>query len=427
MKRRNFIRGAGTLAGSLLLPGIATAIPGIPKRPFAIVPTGPVDEETWKIIRKLFLFPEDFCYLNTGGIGAVPTLVLDHMRLESERLEKNPGPGHDLKKWNELKTLCAVLLGPGVSADELALTSTATEGINIILNGIDWKEGDEIITSLHEHPALHIPLLNLHQRKRIIIKSFEPDLHAAANNVSLIDQLISRRTRMIFISHVTCTTGQAFPVNMIGLLARNRKILFALDGAQAAGTMPMDLKKWNVDFYAFSGHKWLLGPKRTGVLFVDQKNLDLLHPTTVGAYSDDGFSLSAQSLKFHPTAQRYEYGTQNETLFLGFMESIRFLNTLHLETVWEHNHGLAENCLVELSRIPSIEILTPEEKDYRTTLLSFRMKNLDIQHLSEHLSSKRIRVRVVNEAGLNAIRVSFHLYNSLDDVTTLITALQELQ
>ncbi|NMC41401.1 MAG: aminotransferase class V-fold PLP-dependent enzyme, partial [Bacteroidales bacterium] len=155
MKRKKFIAAFGLLAGSsLAMTGRTFSYPG--NRSVFRLPDG--EEDLWKVVREEFSFPEGYTYLNTGGIGSVPRHVRSLVSDEWFRLESNPAPGHDLNRWNALKKDVAKLLGPGVEASEIALVSSATEGINIIINVLQLARGDEVITSLHEHPALNIPL-----------------------------------------------------------------------------------------------------------------------------------------------------------------------------------------------------------------------------------------------------------------------------
>lgn len=424
MKRRHFLQTLGSLSAGIALKK-SDLLPS--HLPFGeALKALPDETQFWRIVRQQFVFPDDYAYLNTGGIGAVPTAVMNVVKTSMDQGEIAPSPGHSHEKWLETKKKCASLLGTECKEEELALISTATEGINIILNGLPLKKGDEVITSTHEHPALHIPLLNLIQRNGIVIRTFEPDLKSGLGNVDRIERLIGQRTRLIFISDVTCTTGQHFPVKEIGELARAKNLWFALDGAQAVCNTPVDVKECHIDFYAFSGHKWTLGPKRTGVLYVRQELLDTLHPTTVGAYSDDGYDIVQRSLKLHPTAQRYEYATQNEALFHGLGAAVNFIQAIGLKTIWDHNKKLSESFYAGLQTIPDVEILSPEEDRFRTSMITFRMKGKTYQDIASHLSKKRMRVRSVSEANLGGIRVSFHVCNNEDEVTHLLEEIKNL-
>jgi len=423
MNRKRFIAALGTITGGTLT-GFGSSF----RREMASETAFPGEGEgdIWKTIREEFSFPEGFVYLNTGGIGSVPRHVRSLLSDEWFKLENDPTPGHDLTKWNALKKDIASLLGPGTDASEISLISSATEGINIILNGLPLQKGDEVITSLHEHAALNISLLNQIKRNGIVIRTFEPDRNTGLNNVSIIDNLINKKTKLIFVSHRTTTTGQLLPVKEIGNLARSRGIWFALDGAQAPGSMPIEVKDWNVDFYTFSSHKWTLAPRRTGVLYVTKEKLDHVTPVTVGAYSDNGYNFAERRLDFHPTSQRFEYGTQNELLFLGFHASLRFMNSLGIIKVREHNEYLSEMFYSETGKIEGCELLSPVEREYRSSMITFRVPAKSLNDVMSTFSNDNIRVRPVGEGGLNAVRVSFHLYNDQNDLDKVLSSIKKI-
>ncbi len=425
MKRTKFLQNLGLLSGSLALGPIAKLY-GVDS-PFGLaLKQSDNDDDFWRIIREQFVFPDDYIYMNTGGIGALPSLVINKVVTSMNEQERFPRPGHSHDNWIDIKKTCAALFGTECKVEELALISCATEGINIILNGIGLKAGDEIITSTHEHPALHIPLLNHHRLNKVNIITFDPDMHSAAGNIDRISRLITNKTRMIFISHVTCTTGQVFPIKEIGELAKSKGIILAVDGAQAPGSMEINVNNLDVDYYVCSGHKWMLGPKRTGILYVPSKNLDFLQPTTVGAYSDSGYDISKMSLTLQDSAQRYEFGTQNEPLFLGLGAGAQFVQTIGLKKIQAHNRELAEAFYEGLSGIKGVEILSPEEKEYRSSIISFRIKSQKAQDVASFLGKgKAIRVRVVTEAGLNGVRASFHVYNQRFEVDKILNKIAD--
>jgi len=189
--------------------------------------------------------------------------------------------------------------------------------------------------------------------------------------------------------------------------------------------MPIDVNAYGVDFYAISGHKWLLGPKRTGVLYVRKEMLDILRPITVGAYSDSGHDILDQSLTLQETAQRYEYATQNDSLFCGLNQAIDFINTIGTGRIWKHNRLLAEQFYSGLRKM-NVEILSPEESEFRTSMITFKIPLVAYRDAAAALSKQQFRVRVVPEAGLEAIRVSMHVYNHEEQVTKLLTAIANI-
>jgi len=169
-----------------------------------------------------------------------------------------------------------------------------------------------------------------------------------------------------------------------------------------------------------------MAPKRTGFLYVRQGLLDTLRPTTVGGGSTEKYDIFKNEMVFQPTAQRYEYGTQNDALFFALGTAVDFVQAIGLERIWSHNHPLAERFYRGLLEIPGVEVLSPEEKTYRSAMISFRMKAFDHKKINEHLAKDKIRFRSVTEGGLNAIRVSFHICNTDDEVTRILESLKRL-
>jgi selenocysteine lyase/cysteine desulfurase len=318
------------------------------------------------------------------------------------------------------------MLGPSCQAPDVAFVSTATEGINAILNTLPLGRGDEIVTSTHEHAGLVIPLLHKTQTTGCVVRTFEPDLASARGNLERIIAATSSRTRLIFVSHVTCTTGQLMPVADIGRLARERGITFALDGAQSLGHVPLDIRDTGAHFYAASCHKWLLGPKRTGLLYVAPERQQAAVPTVVGAYSDEASDLAARTLRLRPNAQRFEYGTQNNALVYGLEAAADFISGLGLPALWKRHTGLAERCRAGLAAIADIQVLSPADVASRTAILTFRLAGRDNRAVASALVGRRLRVRVVTEAGLDAVRASFHVYNDDAQVDRLVAAVAEL-
>jgi selenocysteine lyase/cysteine desulfurase len=423
MNRKRFIASIGTLAGGTLA-GLGNSFT-IDTAPGLYNPSvGGTD--VWKTVREEFSFPEGYVYLNTGGIGSVPRHVRSLVSDEWFKLEGDPTPGHDLNRWNAIKKDVAGIFGPGAEASEIGLISSATEGINIILNGLPLQKGDEVITSLHEHAALNIALLNQLKIKGIVIRTFEPDRKTGLNNVSLIEKLINKKTRLIFISHRTTTTGQLMPVREIGKLAGAAGIWFAVDGAQAPGSMAIEIKDWKIDFYTFSSHKWTLAPRRTGVLYVTREKLDQLTPVNAGAYSDSGYNMAERKLDYNPTAQRFEYGTQNDLLFKGFQASLRYINSLGIHEIREHNENLSELFYAETGKIEGCELLSPAEREYRSSMITFRMPSKPLNDVMSAFSADNVHVRPVGEGGLNGVRVSFHIYNDMNDLDRALSIIRKV-
>jgi selenocysteine lyase/cysteine desulfurase len=418
------------LAGRSALPASASAslseFAGRAASASAAASAGAGDEALWALVRGQFLLDPDWIYLNFGGLGSSPVPVLNALVEFTQAEERAPSAGHSEKPWQEVKTKLARLLGPSCRKEDIGLIGGATEGVNVIIKGLPLKRGDEVITSTHEHVAVHSALLDRVQSDGIAVRLFEPDIVRAAGNVDRIARLVTPRTRLIMFSHVTCTTGQLFPVKEIAALARSRKIWFALDGAQGPVCAPFDVAETGADFYTCSTHKWVMGPKRTGFIYVRPGMIDVLRPLAVGGGSSTRYDAAKGEFVLKETAERFESGTQNDALFYALGTALDFVDTIGVERIAARCRGLAERFYRGLGEIPGVERVSPEEEAYRTLMIGFRMKGRPSSEVMAQLGKDKIRARPVGEGGLDSIRVSFYLNNRDEDVTAALDSIKKV-
>ncbi|MEW6510956.1 MAG: aminotransferase class V-fold PLP-dependent enzyme [Bacteroidota bacterium] len=416
MNRKTFVRIGAAAAGAMLMPPFAAGTAAASPPPW---PSGdPADESFWEFLREQFPLERDRAYLNTGGLGASPYAVIDAVTTKMRELERISETGRDEQLWKEIKTDIASLLGCG--DDEVAFTRNTTEGINIVANGLPLRSGDEVILTTHEHVGNALPWLALARRTGVVLRLFEPSIQSQQENLDRIAALFSKRTRLISVPHAVTTTGLILPVRDIATMARARNIWFFVDGAQTAGMFPFSLHEIGCDAYATSGHKWLMGPKETGVLYVRRAMLDTVRATSVGAYSDGGFDFLKGTLAFHPSAQRYEYGTVNVPLRVGLWEAVRFIRRIGIRQVWERDRMLSTRLYRGLREIPGVRVHSPEADDMRSAMITFSHEALPHLELQNHLTTYNLRTRPVGEGGMAALRVSTHIYNMPDEVDRVL-------
>jgi selenocysteine lyase/cysteine desulfurase len=413
MKRKEFLQGVGLLAAGTMVPWTT------PEARAASWPAfQPDDERFWKFLRLQFPLTRDRAYFNTGGLGASPYAVIDAVKAKMDELEFMSETGHNDVLWKEIKTDIAGLLG--CDLEEVAFIRNTTEGINIVANGLPLGKGDEIITTTHEHVGNSLTWLELTKRSGCVLKMFEPSTVSAAENLARLQALITRKTRLIAVPHVMTTTGMVLPVKEISALARARKIWSLVDGAQTAGMFPFSLYDLGCDAYATSGHKWLLGPKETGLLYVRREMWDAIQSKYVGAYSAGAYDSLKMTSTLHPSAQRYEYGTVSVPLRCGLHAGVRFLQRIGMDQVWARDRMLSTRLYDGLQGISGVEILSPADPALRSAMITFQHRSVSNLKLQEHLDTFKLRTRAVGEGGMAALRISTHIYNSPEEVDRVI-------
>lgn len=416
LDRRTFFRrsalGAASLAtGAKLGAAVPAGGPG---------PLPAFDEQRpedfWRAVRNQFPLTADLTYFNTGGLGPASTPVLAKAAETTRRLQERAEHGHGLLAG--AREIMARFLG--VVPDEIAFVRNATEGNAIVAAGLALAPGDEVIFETHAHPGGSFAWLQQQKLRGIVVKVFEPDPSSAAGNLSRIEALVTPRTRVVQVSHVTAPTGIVLPVGAIARLCREKRIWFHIDGAQSAGMFPLALRELGGDSFATSGHKWLGAPHETGVLWIRRERMDEVAPTLVGAYSGDLEMLPGE-FKLTASALRYEYGTRNAAAIVALAEAVLFQEKIGRERIAARGRALAARVRAGLARLPGVEILTPVAPDLCAAMIAFRTATVPQDRLfSRLLTEQRIRCRPVTEQKLNALRVSTHLFNTPAECDALI-------
>ncbi len=417
LSRKSFLQrlGAGAIglgAARLWAAAPEGALPALP------VCSGPDDVVFWSAVRRAYRIDAGLHYFNTGGLGPCVDNVRQVVDEVAAQLEQHVETGHE--RYEEARATLAAFLG--CDADEVAFVRNATEGNGIIAGGLELNPGDEVIFESHAHPGGSFPWLLQAQRRGVAVRLFEPDPESAEGNLARIQELMTDRTRVVQVSHVTAPTGLVMPVAAIARLCHERGIWFHIDGAQSAGMFPFSLREIGCDSYATSGHKWLGAPRETGVLMVRRERQDEVTPSLVGAYSGDVEVLPG-ALKFTPSAVRYEYGTRDVAKVMGLAGAVRWQEQVGREHVAAHGRALVRQLRDGLDALPDIEILTPRAEELHAAMLTFRSPRIGYRELFGKLfGGHKLRCRPVSEQGLDALRVSCHLFNSSAEVDRLVQA-----
>ncbi len=367
----------------------------------------------WQIIKEQFPVTKVKTYLNTGTMGPSPFPVIDTVNRYSRWMEANGEyKGSEIARAKLSQYL-------HVKESEISLTHNTTEGINLIAWGLPLSRGDEVIMTTHEHVGNALPWLNRAKIDGIVIRTFTP-AKTSEENLNKISDLINANTRVIAIPHITTTTGTRFPAKEVARLGHEKGVWVFLDGAHGPGILDLHLHDLDVDFYAASTHKWVCGPNGTGFVYVKESLLDTVQAYHIGAYSDTGWELSSDKQQldgYVPTAHRYDYATQNAALYQGVAKAIEFQGLIGMKRIEERIlelSGLLQQKLLELGS--RIEMLTPEEPISRAGMVTFKVSDMGYRDFGKLAAKEKFRIRLVPESGLDAIRISTHIFNSEEDI-----------
>lgn len=410
-ERRDFIKTLGTLLASSAV-GLSSAE--------KLLLQAPSTDKSWDILRTQFSIEKGYHFFNNGTIGPSPVQVEEALikRIREVNKTLSYSGGHKVQESIAGFINC--------DKEEIAFTQNTTEGLNIAAWGLPLKKGDEVIISAQEHVGNAMPWLNRAKLDGIKVKTFWPK-PTQTEILNQIESLISRRTRVISVPHISCTVGQLFPVNEICKLGRDKDIYTVIDGAHGAGAFNLDMQEMNPDFYATCGHKWLLGPKGTGFLYVKKELLPVVVPIHAGAYTDKGFDITVNPPVldgYSETAHRFDYGTHNSALRAGTEAAIDFFQNLGMTAVQERILGLNNRLFQQLSEISHLQMLNHENRAERTMMLGFKHKSKEFREVYNYLRRNEYRVRIVPESGLDSVRISTHIYNSEQEVDELAELLK---
>jgi len=415
--RRHFLTRMGAVGVTAAVAGPASACAPrsqVAASPPSVWPTD--DDDFWRMVRKQYPLTRDRTYLNTGGLGPATYSALDAMRDTQMDLARISETGHSMLE--RARETVAIYLG--ADASEIAFVRNATEGNATVASGLSLAAGDEVIFESHAHPGGAIPWMTRQKETGVKVKIFEPDPLSADGNLQRIADLLTSRTRVVQVSHVTAPTGILMPVNEIAALCRDRGIWFHVDGAQSAGMIPVDLHAIACDSYATSGHKWVGAPHGTGVLYVRQDRLDEVVPTESGAYSNSDYELP-DVFDYVDSAQRFEPGTRDVASVVGLEAAVEFMMSIGMDRVAEYAGGLATYLYEGLSSIDGVQVLTPADPALRGAMTTYKVDGVPYDELNGRLGRDfKLRCRVVTERGLDALRISTHIFNSRADCDRVV-------
>jgi len=382
------------------------------------------------------ILKEDFIFFDNCATTLKPNIVVDETVKYYTEYTSNAHRGdydNSIKVdtlYEETRTKVRKLIN-AESDSEIVFTSGATESLNLVVFGFmkyNLKKGDEVFLTKAEHASNVLPWLELANEKGIKIKYIPLDKDHKLDYDELV-KMISPKTKVISIAHVTNTIGDIRPVEKIGKLCKDNNIYFVVDGAQSIPHFKVDVLKNNIDFLAFSAHK-MLGPTGVGVLYGKYDLLNETRPINFGGGMNNIFE-STGEVEYKSIPTRFEAGTPNIAGVIGFNRAIDYINSIGYDAIERQEKELRKYLIDNLKKIDNV-ILYNENSD--TGIVLFNLKDIFPQDTSVYLNTYHICVRAGNhcakilkdELGIrNTCRISLYFYNTKEEIDVLIEALKK--
>lgn len=327
----------------------------------------------------------------------------------------------------------------GAHDKEVVFTKSATESLNVIAyalgnpqSEVHIKSGDHIVVTEMEHHANLIPWQQLAKRTGAILSwlSFTEDGRIDLSN---IDEIITAKTKLVAITHQSNVFGTILPIQEISKAAKAVGALVVLDACQSAPHFSIDVKKLNVDFLVFSGHK-ALGPTGIGILWGKYELLEKLEPAIFGGSMVD--SVTMQGATWSSAPRKFEAGVPNMAQAVGLSAAIDYLTNVGMDNISSHEHELTKKLLVGLSSISGVKVVGPLDLKDRGGVVSFTVEGVHPHDVGQVLDQYGIAVRTGHHCAwplmrklklVGTTRASFHLYNDAHDIDQLLSGIEKVK
>jgi len=365
-------------------------------------------------------------YLNNASVSLMPSQSINAMNdflISYNSLGPDSSDSASLieEKLNNVRKIIAKIIC--CKPEEVILTQSTTDGINIVANGLSFDDSSNIIIRgmTHEHHSNFFPWIKL--KNKISVRNIPID----SNGFFKLDDLksnIDNNTKLLAISHALYNTGSILPVEKIST-ALKKEIPFFIDSAQTIGCIGThDVSKLGCDFMSFNGSKWLCGPMGTGLFYCKKESSELLEPKTIGGES--AIIENDNNLIFKDLPEKFQTGFRNYVGIVGLESSVKYLLNFGMENIRKKNQNLSNIFRDELMKIPNVVLYGPEDPDKRTSIISFNIKNFDSEKIVQKLEKQNIILAVREIMEKKIIRVSPHFFNNESDMLKVIDEIKKL-
>ncbi len=343
-------------------------------------------------------------YLNHAGVGPWPRAT--KQAVSAFAAENARWGATHYSRWLAVEKrlrerIRALLNAP--SSDDVALVKNTSEALSFVAMGLDWRAGDNVVTSTEEFPSNRIPWEALASRG---VELRQADLARGKTPEDALFELVDRRTRLLTISSVQYATGRRMDLERIGAFCHQRGILFCVDAIQSLGALQADVQAWQADFVMADGHKWLLAPEGLGLFYTTPEARDRLRLLEYGWHMvEHAGDYDRRDWQPAKSARRFECGSPNMVGIFGLEASLALLQEIGMAKVEAQVLAHARYLIERIQADDRLELLTPPDRHAGT--VTFRPQSGDLQAVFDHLC----RHHVVCALRGGGIRFSPHFHN----------------
>jgi selenocysteine lyase/cysteine desulfurase len=365
---------------------------------------------------KDYLFEPGLTYFLTAALGPCSRTVVEEISKAMYTMESNPsaklyGTGEFASLAEKTRESAATLLG--CKKDEMVITRSTTDGMNALTQGIRFQPGDRVITTDQEHGGglLCWKYAERYLGVKLDIIEIPPGENDSTAIIGRIESALTNQTRVISVSHILSSTGLRMPVEIIAEIARSYDILCIVDGAQAVGNIEVNVKAMACHAYATSGHKWLMGSKGTGLLYISDEVNDIIRPMQY----EDNRNFYNESI-----------GVGNLPGAIGLGKAIEIALSTGIANIEKHNMELRNRIYNGLLKIDKIKMMSAAPGKLASPLITFQLPDeIDSQEFRMKLAEKyKMMVKSVPQRWMNGIRLSPHIFNTEKEVDKLLEVLR---
>ncbi len=418
--RRSFLKGFAGSAAALSVFSATGSADALLRAANRLGAAETANEAFWRLVKEQFTIKPRIILLNAANLCPSPHMVRDTVFRLTEDVDgdvsfQNRAKFNALLEESRRKLASFV----GASEDEIAIVRNTSEANNFIVNGLGLKAGDEVVVFDQNHPTNNVAWDVRAARAGFTVKRVSvPQIPNDAEEIlKAFRSAITAKTRVLSFTDVSNTTGVRMPSKDLCRMARERGIHAHVDGAQTFGALPLNLRETGCDSYSASAHKWFMGPKEAGLLYIRQERVAEIWPSVVGVGWGAKVETSARG------ARKFEtLGQRDDAAVSAMGIAVDFHNLIGRERIEARIRELAAALKEGLSKIPGAKLRTSTKPELSAGVCVVGFDGLDHQKIYEALYAKHS----VAGAATGGVRFCPHIYNTLEEIDRTVSALHQV-